>query len=246
MKNRKLFLPILVLVLAASLSNSCYKTIKLARPLPAPCDCDVLEATTDETVIRDESVIKIYADTHIYGGHRLVRGMQESIQENIDYFYPALPSLRERTFYLGDIVDFKNAPDPERARQLIDVIRKAAGGNYVRGNHEMDTFGDAGTERHTIYKGTVLLLHGHTLRYNEARAKYWESGRKMQASAEDMKYARSTDQVFAEAARLAVELGCKMVVFGHTHPDSLEQREVDGIRVVNVPKGCTYLHVPLP
>lgn len=245
MRSSKNYSLILIAVLFAAGLSSCSRRALVGPPGPEPCDCQFEQGCSDEAVIRSRDVIKVYSDTHIFGGRRLVAGMEKAIAENIDHLYPALPSLRERTFYIGDIVDLKNAPKPEAARKLITEIRKAAGGNYIRGNHEMDAFGDAGENRFTIYEGKVLFLHGHTLRYFEPRANYWESGRRMVTTPEEMKRARSTDEVFMEAARLAAEKGCEVVVFGHTHPDSLIERNINGIRVINVRKGCTYLHIPL-
>ncbi|UCE06372.1 MAG: hypothetical protein JSW07_22840, partial [bacterium] len=131
------------------------------------CDYIVEECRCDTDVINNPNCFKIYADVHLFGGDREVAGLRENIRKNIEHLNIDFPSFKESTFYLGDIVDFSNAEEKNKidAMKEIENLRSAVGENYVRGNHEIGSFGKIGENRYTIYKGKILFLHGHNLRY---------------------------------------------------------------------------------
>jgi predicted phosphodiesterase len=211
------------------------------------CDCQTQECGSDDDVIKNPNCFKIYSDTHLFGGDREVAGSRENFEKNITRMNVTYPSFKERTFYVGDIVDLANTVESEKAAALkqIDNLRKSCGDNYIRGNHEMDSFGKVGENRKKIYKERILFLHGHTLRYSKDRADYWESGKRSEYKRGEWDESRTLDEVFTEAAKEAETNNCKIVVFGHTHPDSLTVRTINGIKIINVRKGCTYLYLPI-
>ena len=88
-------------------------------------------------------------------------------------------------------------------------------------------------------------MHGHTLRYSKDRAEYWESGKSSEYKKGEWEKSRTLDEAFTEASKEAEKNNCKIVVFGHTHPDSLVVRTINGIKIINVKKGCTYLYLPI-
>ncbi len=205
------------------------------------------QCRNDEDVINNPNCFKIYSDVHLFGGDREVAEMRKNIKNNIKFTNIAYPSFRERTFYLGDIVDLANAKEKEKisALNFIEDLKCSAGVNYIRGNHEMDALGSIGDNRQTVYKRKILFVHGHTLRYLKDRADYWESGKSSEYKKGEWDKSRTLDEVFTEASKDAEKNNCNVVVFGHTHPDSLDVRTIHGIKMINVMKGCTYLTIPV-
>lgn len=211
------------------------------------CDCATRECGCDDDVIKNPNCFKIYSDTHLFGGAREVAGTRENFDRNIKYLNVAYPSFKERTFYVGDIVDLANTVENEKPAALkeIEDLRNSCGDNYIRGNHEMDSFGKIGENRKKIYQGRILFLHGHTLRYSKDRVDYWESGKRAEYKKGEWEKSRTLDEAFTDAANEAKQNNCNIVVFGHTHPDTLTVRTINGIKIINVRKGCTYLYLPI-
>jgi predicted phosphodiesterase len=207
------------------------------------CDFIAAECNCDADVINNQNCFKIYSDTHIFGGKKQIAGMKKNIHYNIEYMNVTFPSYKERTFYIGDIIDLSKAEpkDKASARNEILKLRKALGNNHVRGNHEMDSFGEIGENRYMVHKGKILFTHGHQFRYPEERTDYLESSRKEEHEPWDP--SRSDNEVFMEAAKQARKHGCSVVVFGHTHPTELDERTIDGIKIINVKAGRSYLYI---
>ena len=127
-------------------------------------------------------------------------------------------------------------------------IRSLLSGEMIRAQGESFficvlaiTFGEIGKNRYTVYEGKILFTHGHQFRYPEKRTNYLESSRKEKHESWDP--SRNENEVFMEAVKEAEKHGCRVVVFGHTHPPELDERTIDGIRIINVKAGCTYLHI---
>jgi predicted phosphodiesterase len=236
--------PVFICTIIMSCSGS--RTVLEQRKDRVDCQYIVEECDCDEDVIDNPDCFKIYSDTHIFNEAKEVPGIRDDFEYNINYLNRAFLEYRNRTFYIGDIVDLSQAEKSEKdaARKEIALLRTAAGTNYIRGNHEKDAFGEIGENRHTIYDDRILFLHGHQLRYPKERTDYLESSRIPKQNKSDWGPSRSLDEVYSEAVKEAKKHNCEIVIFGHTHPDELDDRVVESIRIINVMQGCTYLYLP--
>ena len=219
------------------------------RLQPESCD-------SDEDVIANEHCYKICSDLHLYK-----KGI-ESEKPNITILENA--NFKERTLYIGDIFDLKNAVQhtktnrkdecSELVRKDIDELSNILGGNYLRGNHELDACKNC-----PIYKviNDVLFTHGHYLCWPEDVIKDWESGndRPVKPGCDNYK------ECISDCIKGAVEYAegnsdINTIVFGHTHPYKTDlirveiERKKEGntvkdfITIINVTKGCTYIEFP--
>lgn len=221
-----------------SLTLSCSKIYNRMKLNETENSCDFIsdDCRSDQDVINSGNCYKVYSDVHIFGGWREIEGLRGNL------IYEKNPDYKEHTYYIGDIYDLENAKDSDvdKAKEKIDTLRMEAGDNYVRGNHEMDAFGDA--PFFTKVNG-VLFTHGHHITWHEDQNRYWESGKQ-----ERLKKGRWDDDLTEkESIQKALELAEKetvhTLVFGHTHPWKLSIRKLDGVTLINVRKGCTYLNI---
>lgn len=179
-------------------------------------------------------VYKIYSDLHIFSKK----------SRHPDFTYG------ENTFYIGDIYDLKCAENKENCRRKINELRHRAGLRYIRGNHELDHFKDA--PYHHIQNG-ILFTHGHkNICFSDYKVrKNEENGNtgllsKVHSFLTSIPFIVDKRRV-ARAVDYAKANDCHTIVFGHTHKtlfDRTYETDKGNIRVINVPRGVTYLNIP--
>lgn len=180
----------------------------------------------------DPNCYKIYADLHLCKN-------QEKPYELTN---------TGNTLYIGDIFDIKHAVDPVECKNRLKALSQEVGDNYIRGNHELR---EIDGPYHKIING-ILFTHGHyKISYPQFVLDEWEKDG-CKSSKKNCKYKLAKFKLkfdrFKLAAKYALENNCNTIVFGHTHKkrEELISIESQKIRVINVPKGISYLSIPLP
>lgn len=155
---------------------------------------------------------------------------------------------------LGDNREMKQIPHDKTTQAIKDMdadhmLCVKTDTICVTGNHELGYSYMAYTKILTTETGKrVLVTHGHFLWKAKKRLK-WEkrlagnnkfliafSGCLSKMRNIFPKYKLSKKQI-KKAIRMVRQYGCTTILFGHTHPTIKIDIEVDGIRIVNVPRG---------
>jgi len=190
----------------------------------------------------------VYADTHYYAPY----------ESKIELQY------NQNVYYIGDIFDLQNCKnkDVNLVIQEINDLRKRVGNRYVRGNHELNAFGDADKleDYFTTING-VLFTHGHKyICYDDAKVKNWEQ--KNPGKNSILRVLRKIKNVFEKekdrldgryidnAVDLATKNNCHTIVFGHTHLKKMYDKIIlnsygQKIRVINVPRGISEIYIEI-
>lgn len=189
----------------------------------------------------------VFSDTHFFASHGL-NDMKLSYGPN--------------TYYTGDIYDLKNA-DKNAVNTVEDAVkslRAKAGTRYIRGNHEIYAFGKGEKdEDYYVTDNGIIFTHGHyKICYEIEKVKKWESkkagtnfikrtGRKYLEGITDKpkkpknEYIGNAVDMVKEHNRKYPNNQCDTIIFGHTHVKKVFTETLDGIKIINVPMGVTYL-----
>ncbi len=190
----------------------------------------------------------VYADTHYYSPY----------ESRIELEYD------QNIYYIGDIFDLKNCRNKDVNLVVKDIndLRRKVGNRYVRGNHELNAFGDADKlEDYFTIMGGVLFTHGHKyICYDDTKVKNWEQKKPGRNSI--LRVLRKIKDIFEKekdrldqryidnAVDLATKNNCHTIVFGHTHLKKKYDKIIlnsygQKIRVINVPRGISEIHVEI-
>lgn len=167
-------------------------------------------------------------------------------------------------FLTGDIVDRTNCKKKEvgRASNVILKLKEEFKQRYVFGNHEAIPIG-TGYHIEVINDQRVLFLHGpgirlngryHEVYYPEKKTIKWEDKKHGRGKWSAFKYKwfrklwkhkggwkKPSNKIINRVLDIADLLGCTVVVFGHTHREY--DGTHDGVRIINVPKGVSYINI---
>ncbi|MCP4104910.1 MAG: hypothetical protein GY749_05145 [Desulfobacteraceae bacterium] len=189
----------------------------------------------------------VFSDTHFFAGHGLNK-LKLTYGPN--------------TYYTGDIYDLKNADkdDASTAENAVKALRVKAGSRYIRGNHEIYAFGKGEKdEDYYVADNGIIFTHGHyKIGYKIEEVKKWESkkagtgfmkrkGRKLlegivsKPEKPKKKYIKNAVIMVKEHNKKYPNNQCHTIVFGHTHVENIFTKTVDGIRIINVPRGISHL-----
>jgi len=231
------FIAFFCLLIVALTGCSVFQSVFKLNETSSDCDYVVEECKSDEDVISNSNCYKVYSDLHIYGGSwREVKSMRGVLLEGVK------PVQKQKTVYIGDIYDIENAEssDIEEAISNLNTLRQKVGDLYVRGNHEMDTFGNS-----PAYKkiNNILFIHGHHIAWHPDKVRYWESGKMKEFQTGLWKQEYSKKDIINNAVQLAKSKKCNYIVYGHTHPTELITTVKDDVTVINVRKRCTFLQL---
>ena len=183
--------------------------------------------------------ISVYSDCHYYTPQEIRCIPTERVQV-----------LAENAFSIGDNFDRKGC-EPKDANKLIKEFeehKRIFEGRWLSGNHEV--LGDNVSLAFLVSNG-VLFVHGDIFwgveKANEFRKEQPYQGysavKRMLAFGRKIYGGHLSNAEAAEAAKLAKQFGCKVIIFGQTHVKKLQDKTVDGIRIINVPRGKTVIEV---
>jgi predicted phosphodiesterase len=157
---------------------------------------------------------------------------------------------KENAYSIGDNYDRKGC-EPSQAN-LIEKEYKAHKilfkGRFITGNH--DVMKDKVEDQYLAVDG-VLFVHGdfawgsdkaNAFR-NEAPYQGFSSVKKLLNWGRKLFPGNLSNSEAREAAALAKKHNCKTIIFGHTHCKNLQDKTMDGVRVINCPRGRTELMV---
>lgn len=184
--------------------------------------------------------LKFITDLHIFGPHEIDRTLI-----SIDWDYA-----------IGDIFDIKNTRkfELEKARAMEQRYAfRRVGRYYVVGNH--DGIISPYTYITTVIEGKKILICHHyqyldpkvanemnaaKREYKGVTKLYWKL---LGTFHKLVNYGNLSFQDKKDAAKWAKEFDCEVIIFGHTHTEKLVDELVDGIRVINLPRGYSEIEI---
>jgi predicted phosphodiesterase len=184
----------------------------------------------------------IYSDIHYYGADPVpVSDMPKTYEEVI----------ATNSVSTGDNYDVRNAAHKhvEKCRAELAEHQAIFKERYVSGNHDLEM-------TNIVSKvGNVLITHGDWyIFWDETRAtefrtqsagqgafsRLWKFGASQIRNITGAKM--SNDEIY-KAVMLAKTYGCGTIVMGHSHPAKVFDKTVNGVRVINVPRGRTEIEI---
>lgn len=186
--------------------------------------------------------VLVMSDTHFYGPHALNKKVLEEFKS----------SPVKVKFSLGDIYDIKWTSKDEIKSALKEQTDfsswlKSKSLIEIEGNHDLN-------KAVLFYvRNGVLYTHGHYVSWNQKtidkKAKASRDGvsklkrKAFEMGAKSKPFGRLSKQEISAAVVLAKKYGCHTIVFGHTHVEKTIDTKIDGIRIINVPRGLTLIEV---
>ena len=183
----------------------------------------------------------IYSDCHYYTPQEI-----RCIPTDLDQIN------RENSFSIGDNFDRKGAEPSMRIalEREFKTHRALFTGRFITGNH--DVMCDDVTKQYLIVSGHIMLVHGdwpswgveksNTFR-NEQAYQGWSSVKGMLAGLRKLWGGHMSKSEARDAANIAKMHKCNVIIFGHTHVKEVQDRTIDGIRVLNAPRGRSEVEV---
>ena len=181
-------------------------------------------------------IYTIYTDLHI-GSPYLEKDILPTTKEQI---------LAENSYDVGDTFEIKNC-DPKDLNNLL--IRQANfqqlfHGRYVTGNHSVDK----GKGIKQIIIGDILFIHGDYIFMGQEKAEKFRNEQGGQGSGIIQKigskfHGKVSKKEAKQLAEYAKSFGVSTIVTGHVHVKSVFDKVIDGIRVINCPRGRTEINI---
>jgi len=178
----------------------------------------------------------VLSDTHYFGPHALSK---ELLKQKIN-------------ISLGDIFDRKwtlknEVIQASKEQKEFSEFCKKKGVIEIDGNHDLKS------DLLFYVKNGVLFTHGHYVSWDQKTIDKKEKSSKngVLQKARDVflteemahPYGTLSKRKIQKAVMLARKYNCHTIVFGHTHVEKLIDMKVDGVRIINVPRGLTSIEV---
>lgn len=183
-----------------------------------------------------EKVYTFYADTHVFSKY-LSMWILPTTTEQI---------FGENAFFLGDIVEAKNA-EKNQCAEMKEYFRRfseISKNRMVLGNHD----GSFQGVDDILVDGHILITHGDRFLWTKKHSERFRNEKQCQGSGLIQKilskhHGSVSNREASDAAEYARLRGADTIVFGHVHVDRKLDKIVNGIRVICLPRGKTELNL---
>lgn len=184
--------------------------------------------------------VTVISDTHIYGPDAFSKGC---LTEKFDVS-------------LGDIYDIKwtlkeHIGQAKKEQLEFSEKLKTDGIPEIDGNHDLKEHPNI-----SYIKNGVLYTHGHYISWDEQKIEKKSHASRDGVSKEQQDnwgrfvkhhpYGKLSEAEKRAAVKLAKFSNCHTIVFGHTHVKKLIDTKLDGVRIINVPRGITTIDMEHP
>jgi UDP-2,3-diacylglucosamine pyrophosphatase LpxH len=187
---------------------------------------------------------KVYADTHIFSPIEICR---EEVNNE-----PAAVN----TLFIGDIIDLANVAknQVETARAAFRFLDMKHGDNYICGNHSRMTTQNEAIMRTTESGTRIIFVHGDI----EANPTKWRQYRAQPhgASAFKRKFVipfikeaeaiidrKLKPEVLDNIVKLCESYNCNVYVCGHYHPETVQEINYKGKRIIILKRGLNEIEI---
>jgi predicted phosphodiesterase len=159
--------------------------------------------------------------------------------------------IADNCYSIGDNYDRKGCEPKDAARFETEFTkhREAFDGRFIYGNHDLPANDHS---KDFIKVGNVLLTHGDLICWDYQKSQDFRNEKPYQGYGAVKKLLNVIRKLWMnhisnfeeeQATKYCKQYGTNCIIYGHSHVSKVIEKRVNGIRIINVPRGRSILEV---